>query len=345
MPQAFKNLLFIMLIALSLGGCAVYSDLPSGTRKEINSAVLEQEKIVLPPPVNNADVMTEYRVGPGDVLAIKIPGRPEAGQKAEETPQGFRVYSSGKVLLPLVGGVAVAGLSVDEIQSKLQEVFKPYLREPVITVEILEFKSQSLYLLGKFNQPGVKYLDRPITLIQGISLGGSLQDSADLRGARLVRGNTILPVDIFELMFNNDLRQNIPLQSGDTIFVPGNEQQSVFVFGAVTKEGAIPMINGRLSLLQALSTAGIGKSSYKKQHIRIIRSHSLTRGELMVIDLGKIMAGEALPLALMNGDVVYVPRSGVGDWNQALSELMPSLQAISGILQPFVQIRYLTGAD
>lgn len=341
MTTALKNLL-LMLVALSLAGCAVYSDLPSGTRKEITSAVLEQEKVVLPASLTHPELMTEYRVGPGDVLAIKIPGRQEAAQKADAPPQGFRVYSSGKVLLPLVGGVVVAGLSVDEIQSKLQEVFKPYLREPIITVEILEFKSQSLYLLGKFNQPGVKYLDRPVTLIQGISLGGSLQETADLRGARLVRGNTILPVDIFELMFNNDLRQNIPLQSGDTIFVPGNEQQNVFVFGAVAKEGQIPMINGRLSLLQALSNAGIGKGSYNKQHIRIIRSHSLTRGELMVVDLGQIMAGEALPLALMNGDVIYVPRSGVGDWNQALSELMPSLQTISGLLQPFVQIRYLT---
>lgn len=340
MTTAIKNIV-LLLSLLTLAGCAVYPDLPSGTRKEIVSAIIEQQEVVLPAPLASAEAMTEYRVGPGDVLAIKIPGRPESVAKGDEPSQGFRVYSSGKVLLPLVGGVAVAGMTVDEIQSRLQEVFKPYLREPIITVEILEFKSQSLYLLGKFNQPGVKYLDRPVTLIQGISLGGSLQDTADLRGARLVRGNEILPVDIFELIFNNDLRQNIPLQSGDTIFVPGNEQQNVFVFGAVEKEGQIPMVNGRLSLLQALSNAGLGKSSYKHQQIRIIRSYSLTRGELMVVDLGQIMAGEAMPVALMNGDVVYVPRSGIADWNQALSDLLPSLQAISGVLQPFVQIRYL----
>jgi polysaccharide export outer membrane protein len=339
-----KRILPLLLSLLLLAGCAKYTELPAGTRKEITSAIVDQQPVVLPPPLAGA-ATTEYRVGPGDVLAIKIPGRPESVAAASDPPQGFRVYSSGKVMLPLVGGVAVAGLSVDEIQAKLQEIFKPYLREPVITVEILEFKSQSLYLLGKFNQPGVKYLDRPVSLIQGISLGGSFTESADLRGARLVRGNEILPVDIYELVFNNDLRQNIPLQSGDTIFVPGNEQQNVFVFGAVQKEGQIPMVNGRLSLPQALSIAGLGKGSYDRGHIRIIRSHSPTRGELLVIDLDRIMSGEALPLPLLNGDVVYVPRSGVGDWNQALSEILPTLQAVSAILQPFVQIHYLTDDD
>ena len=181
------------------------------------------------------------------------------------------------MLLPLVGGVEVAGLTVDQVQEKLQDVFKPYLKKPVVTVEILEYKSQPVYLLGKFNQPGVQYLDRPLTLIQGIALGGGLQDSANLRGARLVRKNQIVPVDIYELMYNDDLRQNVVLHPNDTIYVPGNEQQNVFVVGAVTKEGAIPLANGRLSLVQALSTAGLGKL-YDPAHIRIIRSYSAIQG-------------------------------------------------------------------
>jgi polysaccharide export outer membrane protein len=282
------------------------------------------------------------------VLAIRIPGMkervPSAGVAAEATP-GYRVYSSGKVLLPMVGGVQVAGLTVDEVQQKLQDVFRPYIKEPVITVEILEYKSRALYLLGKFNQPGVQYLDRPVSLIQGIALGGGLDESANLRGARLVRENRIVPVDIYELIYNNDLRQNVALLSGDTVYVPGNDQQNVFVLGAVAKEGLIPMINGRLSLPQALSVAGIGKSSYDHNLIRIIRSHTPTRGELMVVDLGRIMAGDALPLPLQDGDIVYVPRSGIGDWNVALGEMLPTLQAFSAVLQPFVQIKFLTDSD
>lgn len=339
--------LLCIMIAAVLAGCAKFPELPSGTVKEIRSAVIEQEPVSI--AVSEGEETTpEYRVGAGDVLAIRIPGMkervPSAGAAAEAAP-GYRVYSSGKVLLPMVGGVQVAGLTVDEVQEKLQEVFRPYIKEPVITVEILEYKSRALYLLGKFNTPGVQYLDRPVSLIQGIALGGGLDESANLRGARLVRQDRIVPVDIYELIYNHDLRQNIALHSGDTIFVPGNDQQNVFVLGAVADEGLIPMINGRLSLPQALSIAGLGKSSYDHSLIRIIRSHSPTRGELMVVDLSRIMAGEALPLPLQDGDIVYVPRSGIGDWNAALGEMLPTLQAFSAILQPFVQIKFLTEDD
>ena len=333
---------------LIMTGCARYADLPAGFRAEISaSPVVNQEPVAVAPPLlgDLSQANSVYRVGPGDVLAISIPGMMAQKAATTEQPQGYRVYSSGKVLLPLVGGVEVGGLTVDEIQIHLQDVFKPFVKEPIITVEILEYKSQPIYLLGEFLQPGVQYLDRPVSLIQGIALGGGMSKAANLRGARVVRANNILPVDVFELVYRSDLRQNVLLQPGDTIYIPGNEQQNVFVFGAVTDEGPIPMLNGRISLLQALSSAGLGKSSYDASRIRVIRSYSPTQGELLVIDLRKIIAGEAMPFALQNGDVVYVPRSGVGDWNQALSEMLPTLQVFSAILQPFVQIKYLTDDD
>jgi polysaccharide export outer membrane protein len=102
------------------------------------------------------------------------------------------------------------------------------------------------------------------------------------------------------------------------------------------------MPNGRLTLAQALSSADINEGSARPTHVRIIRSLSPTRGELLVMDMEKIMKGEALPFPLMEGDIVYVPRSGVGSWNLAIQEILPSLQAISSLLQPFVQIKVLT---
>lgn len=344
------HLLILFLLAALLTGCARFVELPPGTVKQISqTGIIEQQAVAVSAAVVE-EGPAEYRVGPGDVLAVKIPGMTDrtvpGAVPGVEQPQGFRVYSSGKILLPMVGGVPVAGLAVDEVQMKLHEVFRPYIKEPVITVEILEYKSQTLYLLGKFKSPGVQYLDRPTTLIQGITLGGGLDESANLRGARLVRHKRLVPVDIYELINNGDLTQNLPLQSGDTLYVPGNDQQSVFVLGAVKNEGIVPMLNGRISLVQALSVAGLGLgSSYDHRHVRIIRSHSPFRGELMVVDLGVIMNGDALPLPLQDGDVVYVPRSGVANWNQAIDDMLPSLQAIGAILQPFVQIKFLAESD
>jgi polysaccharide export outer membrane protein len=60
-----------------------------------------------------------------------------------------------------------------------------------------------------------------------------------------------------------------------------------------------------------------------------------------VLDLERVLRGEVMPYPLMEGDIVYVPRSAVGNWNQALREMLPSLQTVSAILQPFVQVKFL----
>ena len=350
MNKLFQMVFAGVVFVLSLSGCVRYEELPPGTVRDINdsSAILELQEVEVPPPTPEAEVITEYRVGPGDVLTINVPGLIDSYGNDEKTQnyQGFRVSSSGRILLPLLGAVDVNGQTVEEIQSRLTNEIKTYIKKPMVTVEIREFKSQPLYLLGKFNKPGLHYMDRPTNVLHGISMGSGLNETANLRGARLLRSERIQPVDIYHLLYNNDLRQNVQLRPGDTIFVPGNEEQQVFVFGQVDSPGPVQMVNGRLNILQALSTASIGSGSnknypYDHQRVRIIRSLSPTQGQLMVVDIGKMIDGYAMPMPLMNGDIIYVPTTATGTWNETISQILPSLQLISGILQPFVQIEYL----
>jgi len=354
MNKWFHVVLAGVVCLLGFSGCVRYEDLPPGTVVDINdtsSAILELQDVKVPPPTPEEDIIRDYQVGPGDVLTINVPGLIDSYGSSEKTQnfQGFRVSSSGKILLPLVGAVEVNGLTIEQIQQLLTREITKYIKKPMVTVEIREFKSQPLYLLGKFNKPGLHYMDRPTTVLHGISMGSGLNDTANLRSARLLRAERVQPVDIYHLLYNNDLRQNVQLRPGDTIFVPGNEEQQVFVFGAVSKPGPVPMVNGRLNLLQALSSTGVGsygvggdmRYPYDPEKVRIIRSLSPTQGQLMVVDLGKMMNGYAMPMPLMNGDIVYVPTTPAGTWNETISQILPSLQLISGILQPFVQIEYL----
>jgi polysaccharide export outer membrane protein len=340
-----------MFVLFTFPACTRYEPYPSGSVLEINddsSAILELQDVKVPPPSLDDAVITEYLVGAGDVLQINVPGLIDTYGSSEKTQnfQGFRVSSSGKIVLPLVGAVEVAGLTAEQIQTVLIERLKTYIKKPIVTIEIREFKSQPLYLLGNFNEPGLHFLDRPTSLLHGISMGNGLNDKANLRGARLLRAERLMPVDIYHLLYNNDLRQNVQLRSGDTIYVPGSEEQQVYVFGAVGSPGPVPMVNGRLNLLQALSTANLGNYAnrgepYDEEHVRVIRSLSPTHGQLMVIDLSRMMDGYAMPMPLMDGDIVFIPKTKVGNWNEAINQLLPTLQLISGVLQPFVQIEYL----
>lgn len=185
-------------------------------------------------------------------------------------------------------------------------------------------------------------MDRPLNLLQGIALGSGYDINADITSARLIRNNKTAPVDINALLTQGDQRHNVWLNPGDTIYIPDNKSRMVFVFGAVKKGGPVAIPPGGLTLPQAIATAELRDTGHDFHYIRIIRSLSATQGELMVVDFDKILRGEAMPLLLQQGDIVYVPKSGLGNWNDAIQEILPSLQAFSALLQPFVSIKYLS---
>ena len=343
----FTSLLLFSLTLL--GGCASYVDLPAGTVKPISgwtdSAVVDKQEVSVEQCLTTPPPSTDYIIGQNDVLYINIEGRPEfmvVPPTGSSKIQGSRVDGNGNIQLPIAGAVHVAGLTVSQAQAKIKETLRTYLKDPWVVVEIADYKSHPLYLLGQFRNPGTFYMDRPLNLAQGIALGSGFDITADLRGARVSRGKQILPVDVYDLLVNGCSQNNIWLKAGDTIFIPDNRNQQVFVFGAVKKPGPIVMLQSGLNLAQAIGSAELRDTGYDFKHIRIIRSLSPTHGELLVVDFDKILRGEAVPLPLMAGDIIYVPRSNIGSWNDAIAEMLPTLQAISAVLQPFVNIKYLS---
>ncbi len=345
-----------------LQGCAAYRDIrpgsilgissqerltPVGKSETDASPVVEQETVTVPfleEPAPPAD----YVVGPGDVLFINVNGQPEFSSISASSIAsslhpllGNRVDGSGNIQFPIVGSVQVGGLTLPQIQKRLQELLTKYIKEPWVIVEVTEYKSHPLYLLGAFKNSGTYYMDRPLNVLQGIALANGYDPSANLSGARIIRDKKVIPVDVYDLLTRGDQRQNIWLKPGDTIFIPDTKNQQVFVFGAVKKGGPVPMTSKGLTLAEAIATAEIRDTGYDINHIRIIRSISATRGELIVVDFERILRGKALPFMLKEGDIVFVPKSGLGDWNDAINELLPSLQTVSAILQPFVSIKYL----
>jgi len=342
----FRFIVVGLLVSTLLGGCASsYTDLPPGTVQDVVvSAVVDRESVVIPATPAVAAPAADYRVGPGDVLYVNVQARPELGSPMTTSAQalkGNRIDGEGRVHLPLVGAVGVAGLSVAEVESCLAEAFSPYLQQPWIVVEVAEFRSQPLYLIGQFRNAGTYYMDRPMNLLQGVSEGDGLLDTANLRSARLIRGQQTMPVDLLALFSGGDLTQNVWLQAGDAIYVPDDKNQNVYVLGAVNRPGPVAMPNGALTLGQALAAANFDDVRGHSGYIRIIRSHSPVRGELLVVNYDAILRGEALPFSLMKGDVVYVPRTRIGNWNEAIKEILPSLRLVSDSLEPFVQLKYL----
>jgi polysaccharide biosynthesis/export protein len=292
--------------------------------------------------------LAPYRLGPSDVISITIYRHPELSipqASSGTTNGGVSINNDGTVDLSLVGNINLAGLTVAEAQQVLQRSYAKYIQQVDVAVQLVSPKSMRYYLLGDFSQPGAKMSDRQLSLLDALSLGGSLNiANADLFQAYVAMGTQKLPLDIRSLLVDGDMTQNIMLEPGSTIVIPPASDEKAFVFGAVGRPGAIDFEGGGLSVLQALSEAGMDLNSYsaaKLSQVRIIRSHG-AGADFIIVDAAKILKGEAAPFALEPGDVVFVAPDTVATWNQALNMLLPSLSAISGLLNPFVSIKYLS---
>jgi len=341
-----KHLSGIALVTglLSLTACAGHEGLKAGLRKSVTtpaSPIVEKIPVsVAPAPPDPQPSSLDYQVGVGDVLSVMVYARPDLSSSAGS--KGSRVDGNGNIQLPLIGSVKAAGMTVGAIRDTIETALRKYVQEPSVVVEVVEFHSKPIYLMGQFRTPGVYYMDRPMTFLQGITLGNGFDATANLRGVRLLRDQKIAPVDVYSLILDGRIEQNVWLKPGDTVFIPDNRTQNVFVFGAVNKPGPIPMPQGRMHLLEAITSADPRPVGLDLKNVRIIRSLTTTSGELLVVDVAMMRRGETLPFQLMDGDVVYVPKNVFGTWNDALAELLPTLQAISAALQPFVNIQYLT---
>src|SRR5258707_8192319 len=113
-----------------------------------------------------------YVLGPDDQIALQAPDIEEISAKP------VRIDLGGNINLPLIGGVQAAGLTPVELQSRLRDLFKKYVKNPDITVSITEYRSQPVSVLGAVQNPGVHQLQGNKNLLGVLSLAGGLRPDA-----------------------------------------------------------------------------------------------------------------------------------------------------------------------
>ncbi|NUB46457.1 polysaccharide export protein [Fertoebacter nigrum] len=277
-----------------------------------------------------------YRVGPGDNLKFNIFG--EEGLSDITA----RVDDAGFVQLPIVELVSVGGKTTRDIQAGLKEAYAPHFIDPWVTVELIGAESAPLYFLGEFREPGVRYMKGATNVLEAVALAGGLGQEAYLPGARLLRDDRICTVDLNALLRNGAFEQNVWMKPRDVLFAPRKEDMSVYALGAVVRPQAVAFGAEGRTLLQVLAVAGgpvAGQALLSD--VRIIRTASPTQGELIIVDATRMLTGKGLDFPLEPGDVVFVPRSALGDWNVAIGEILPSLQLLGGVLTPITLIESL----
>jgi polysaccharide biosynthesis/export protein len=342
--------LFCLLFA-----CAGRDLQPVVRGKALGSPVVSRTDEVLDPRLLDSLVGPgdgePYRVGPGDTLLVAVYNHPELAIATFAGVNGAAASPTGRAAGLYVDndGSIQLGQTTEQLRQLLERELARYVKQPRVTVQVLFNGSIRYVLLGQFVAPGLKLAERPMRLLEAISLGGSiLLDRASLGGAYVVRENRRLPVNFRRLLREGDLRQNIRMRTNDVIFVPDAASEQAFVFGGSAgsnaKGGAVAFVAGRLDLLQALAQAGFGfreRAQGNLSEVRIIRGEG-DRGQFYVVDVNRILNGEAASFPLAPGDIVFVPETNITNWNEAIQQVLPTLQTISGLLNPFVQIKFLS---
>lgn len=241
--------LLLLSTAVALTGCALAPGMKMDNQPSVPATGVQQPQIqphfipITPQLIatmhNENNMMGAYRVGPQDVLNIvvwqhpelsypQIPGVVQTGQNTETSPtispQGFLVNQDGTIFFPLVGNVAVAGLTTNQIRQRLTSRLMKYVRSPQLDVRVTGFRNQKIYVMGEILKPGLQPItDVPMSVTDAINLAGGLDpQAADPSHIYIIRGSITSP-NVYWLNAQSPdsllLAENFILQSHDVVFV------------------------------------------------------------------------------------------------------------------------------
>jgi len=257
----------------------------------------------------NAAFAIEYKIGAKDLLEIKVFELPDLNQTV-------RVSEDGSITLPLLGKVAIAGLTKEDVEKKLAALLfeKNYLKNARVTVFIREYQSARVAVIGAVVKAGMYDLIGHTTLLQMISQAGGLTERASnelyiLREDKKVGIQSRIVIDLEDLINNGNQKLNVALEPGDTINIPIDQIISIFVFGEVRYPGALQVkTSKKTTILQAIAQAGGLTEAASKRRITITRKDKKTGKEIKIkVNLNDVIKGKTRALELQEGDVVYVP--------------------------------------
>lgn len=167
------------------------------------------------PPVEAA--MQTYRIGPGDVMRVSVFGNAELNSRVTVRPDG-------RVTLPLLDEIAVAGRTVNEVAAEVSQGYRRFVQDARVAVVIEEVHSYRVFVSGKVQRPGEFESRTPLTVMQALALAGGGARGADMDAIVILRRGANGRDERYEFSYNEAIggrtEMNFTLRSGDTIIVP-----------------------------------------------------------------------------------------------------------------------------
>lgn len=279
-----------------------------------------------------------YLVGSGDILSVIVFNHPEltlpAGPQRSAEESGFMVRGDGSFSYPFIGTVPARGRPVEQIRDELTQRLAQFIPDPQVEVRIAAYNSQAVVVSGQVSTPNRQPLTAvPLTLIEAVNAAGGFTDAADLRAVSVQRSGQIHTVDMQGFLIGGITQNNPVLRNGDVVNVPRRRAEEAYMLGEVARPDVIDLSRDPVTLTQALARrGGMAQSRADARGVLVFRQAPEGRTRVFRLDVSSptgLLIGTRF--VLEPGDVIYVMRSPLQRWNDTISSLLPTVQAIRAI--------------
>ena len=257
-----------------------------------NAALNFQPNIPVATPVN-------YVVGPGDQLNINVYG-------LQETSLQLTVSPEGSVLIPNVGEVQVAGLTIENASKKISSSMGRTAYATVksgsskVSITSGQIRSISITIIGA-NKPGNYTVPSLATAFNALFIAGGPSEFGSFRKIELIRNNQLYKtIDLYRFLVNGDQSDNITLQNNDVIRIPSYKTR-VIIDGYIKRPGIFEMLPGETLENLLTYSSGFTDSAYTSS-AKIVQ---FTGKELSVKD---VSAADFGAYKMQGGDSVIVSK-------------------------------------
>jgi len=161
----------------------------------------------------------KYVIGSGDLLEVSVWNHPELTKEVSVRPDGW-------ISLPLTGEILAYGMAPGELSETIRAKLLQYLKDPNVSVIVSKYKSKKILVLGEVKKPGMYQYEGGLTAFEAIGLAEGYNSHAQLKSILIVRNPYSKPVfylaNLYKVIHDADMRENVPLLPGDIVYVPEN---------------------------------------------------------------------------------------------------------------------------
>jgi len=271
--------------------------------------------------------LCEYKdvIQEGDLLQIGVHHPTREDLVASVSDIGHRVgyqVVDGKIHLPAIDAIEVKGLSLSEARETIESSFRNEIQDVDVFLSYRDRTKRKVELMGMVSIPSVP-VDGQIRLFEVLSLA-QVPPSANFFKSYVVRDGCLLPVDLYKLVKEGDMCQNIVMRGGDKIYIADPSASSLMVLGEVNQQKVLHVPDGFLPLRQALAEAGGIPITGDKRFIQVIRG-SVLHPKIYTLHWEHVVRLPTTSLLLIPGDIVYVAASPIAEWDRFVNQILPTL--------------------